>query len=270
MTLRASLPLHRAVLLFWCLLALAAPLLPLDPSRIHLDGMLTPPSPTAWLGYDELGRDVLHRLILGARLSLGIALAVVALSATLGIAIGVVTGYLGGWVDLVVVRVIDIFLAFPGLLLAIALAGVLGPGADNVMIALAAVGWVGFARLARAQVLALKESDHVLAAKALGSSFGVIAMRHLLPLIAAPLLVEGAFALSGAVLAEAGLSFLGLGVQPPTPSWGSMIRDGARYMLVAPHYVLAPGIALSTVILFINLEGDRMRDRLDVRTGDRL
>jgi peptide/nickel transport system permease protein len=175
------------------------------------------------------------------------------------------SGYIGGWIDHIIVRIIDIFLAFPGILLAIALAGLLGPGIDNVIIALCVVGWVGFARLSRAQVLSIKHRDHVQAAVALGISPVLVMIRHLLPMIMAPLIIEATFGVASAVIAEAGLSFLGLGVQPPDASWGSMIRDGTRYLLVAPHMVLVPGIALMLVVLAANLLGDQLRDRLDVR-----
>jgi len=190
---------------------------------------------------------------------------VVLLSAVVGTLVGGVAGFAGGWSDLIVVRVIDVFLAFPGILLAIALAGILGPGLGNVVIALAAVGWVGYARLVRAQVLSLRRRDHVLAARALGAGPSRILRRHLLPLAVAPLIVEATFGVAGAVVAEAGLSFLGLGVQPPSASWGSMIRDGVAHMLVAPHLVAAPGLALMLVVLAVNLLGDRLRDHLDVR-----
>lgn len=253
------------ILLAWGFSALFGPWLAVDPNRIDLPRILEGPGATAWLGYDDLGRPVWERLAVGAQTSFIVAFAVVSLTAIMGAAIGTVSGYLGGWVDHVVVRIIDIFMAFPGILLAIALAGVLGPGVNNVVIALTVVGWVGFARLARAQVLSLKHREHIQAAVALGVRQPYIVMRHLMPLMWAPLIVEGAFAVAGAVIAEAGLSFLGLGVQPPTASWGSMIRDGTRYMLIAPHMVLAPGVALMLVVLAVNLLGDRLRDRLDVR-----
>lgn len=249
----------------WAVAALIGPLLPLDPTGIDLEHILEGPSAASPLGRDDLGRPVLDRLILGARTSLLVACSVVALSVVVGTLIGCIAAYLGGLVDLLVVRLIDVFLAFPGILLAIALAGVLGPGLDNLVMALVTVGWVGYARLARAQVLSLKHRDHVLASLALGSGpLRVIAL-HLLPLISAPLIVEATFSLAGTLVAEAGLSFLGLGVQPPTPSWGSLIREGARYMLVAPHLVLAPGLAISLAVLAVNLLGDRLRDRMDVR-----
>jgi len=254
-----------AILAAWALCAAVGPSLVGDPNHIELQRILTGPGAAGWLGFDDLGRPVWERLVVGARISFLVAALVVSISVLIGTLIGAVSGYLGGWIDEVLVRIIDIFLAFPGILLAIALAGVLGPGINNVIIALVVVGWVGFARLARAQVLSLRHREHVQAAIALGVRRGRIVLRHLLPLIVAPLIVEGTFAVAGAVIAEAGLSFLGLGVQPPTASWGSMIRDGTRYMLMAPHLVLAPGVALMLVVLGVNMLGDRLRDRLDVR-----
>lgn len=252
-------------LLLWAIVALAGPLLPLDPDGIDLPEILAPPAPESPLGNDDLGRPVLDRLLVGGRTSFIVGLGVVALSAVLGTLVGGVSALAGGWLDLTLVRIVDVFLAFPGILLAIALAGILGPGIDNVILALAAVGWVGYARLARAQILSLKQRDHVAAARALGSGSGRVLLRHLLPLAMAPLIVEATFGVAGAVIAEAGLSFLGLGVQPPQASWGSMIRDGVGYMLVAPHLVLAPGLAILFVVLSVNLVGDALRDRLDVR-----
>ncbi len=254
-----------AILMIWGVTALLVPVLPLEPNAIALERILASPEPGAWLGSDDLGRSIADRLIMGARTSFLVAFGVVAISSLIGSLIGAFSGYTGGLMDLVVVRLIDIFLAFPGILLAIALAGVLGPGIDNVVIALSLVGWVGYARLARAQVLSLKHRDHVTAAVSLGTGRLRIITRHLLPLVAAPLIIEATFGVAGVVIGEAGLSFLGLGVQPPDASWGSMIRDGTRYMLVAPHMVLAPGIALMGVVLSVNLLGDRLRDRLDVR-----
>jgi peptide/nickel transport system permease protein len=208
---------------------------------------------------------LLDRLVSGARTSLLVATMVVCLSLLLGTLIGTVSAWLAGTVDHVVVRIIDVFLAFPGILLAIALAGILGPGIDNVVFALTTVGWVGFARLARAQTLTLKHREHVLAAVALGARAPRILWRHVLPLIAAPLIVEATFSIAAVIIGEAGLSFLGLGVQPPHASWGSIIQEGTRYMLVAPHLVVVPAVALSTLVLAVNLLGDRLRDRLDVR-----
>lgn len=253
------------VVMAWVLLALAGPWLDLEPNRIALERILDPPGPGTWLGYDDLGRAVWDRLVAGAQTSLLVAGAAVPISAGLGSLIGAAAAYRGGWWDWGLMRVVDVFLAFPGILLAIALAGLIGPGIGNVVIALCAVGWVGYARLARAQVLALKGRDHVQAAIALGATPGRIVRRHLLPLIAAPLIVEATFGVAAVIIAEAGLSFLGLGVQPPQASWGSMIRDGTRYMLVAPHLVLVPGLTLMLVVLAVNRLGDALRDRLDPR-----
>lgn len=258
--------LFSSILILWMLTSSLGQLLSLSPDQIDLHHILAAPSSDHLLGNDELGRPVLDRLIMGARTSFLVALWVVLISASLGTLLGAFAAYSGGLVDLLLVRIIDIFLAFPGILLAIALAGVMGPGIENVIIALSIVGWVGFARLARAQVMSLKHRDHIAAAIALGQGRIAIVRKHLLPLIVAPLIIETTFGVAGVVIAEAGLSFLGLGVQPPAASWGSMIRDGTRYMLVAPHLVLAPGICIMLVVLSVNLLGDRLRDRLDTKS----
>lgn len=254
------------LLALWTLLAVSVPWLPLQPDQIALEAILAPPGSAHWLGADDVGRPVLDRLLVGARTSFWVACWVVGLSLAVGTLAGSLAGYLGGAWDRALVLVMDIFMAFPGILLAIALAGLLGPGIGNLVFALTLVGWVGYARLARAQVLSVKGREHVLAARALGARTPRIVLRHLLPLISAPLLVEATFGVAAVVVAESGLSFLGLGVQPPDASWGSMIRDGVRYLLVAPHLVLAPGMALFLVVLSVNLLGDGLRDRLDVRT----
>ena len=258
-----------ALLTAWALTALFVPWLPLRPYRVELEAILQVPAMHQWLGADDLGRPVLDRLLLGARTSFQVAIWVVGLSALIGIPVGSLAAYLGGWWDRLLVLVVDIFLAFPGILLAIALAGLMGPGIDNLVLALTIVGWVGYARLARAQVLSVKQREHVLAAQALGTSDIIIVARHLLPLIMAPLVVEATFGIASVVIAESGLSFLGLGVQPPEASWGSMIQTGVRYLLVAPHLVLAPGLALFLVVFSVNLLGDRLRDRLDVRMNNK-
>jgi peptide/nickel transport system permease protein len=253
------------ILLAWLGMALGAQFLPLSPNTIELPHILAAPDENAWLGHDDLGRQIADRLLVGAHTSLLVSAWVVALSLLVGTLFGTATAYHGGWWDKLAVQLVDTFLAFPGILLAIALAGLLGPGIDNVVIALTTVGWVGYARLSRAQVLSLKHREHVQAAEALGSSRWRIMRKHLLPLMAAPLIVEATFGVASVVIAEAGLSFLGLGVQPPQASWGAMIRDGSRYMLVAPHMVLAPGVAIFAVVLSINLLGDRLRDKLDTK-----
>ncbi|MCB1747011.1 MAG: ABC transporter permease [Gammaproteobacteria bacterium] len=251
-----------AVLAAWITALAVAPAAADAVTAIDLTRMFEAPGVAAWMGTDDLGRSLAWRVVAGARVSLLVSAVVVTVTAAIGIAIGVTAAWLGGWIDLLLGRVIDVFLAFPGILLAIALAGVLGPGVGNVIIALGVVGWVGFARLARAQTLAVRERDHVAVARALGTPGFTIVYRHVLPLIAGPLVVEGTFALAAVIVAEAGLSFLGLGVQPPAPSWGSLIRDGTRYLLFAPHLVVMPGLALLSVVVAINLLGDRLRDRI--------
>ncbi len=254
------------LLLLWLLCALGGNLLTSSANTIQLENILAGPQAGAWLGYDELGRDILPRLLLGARNSLLVVLAVVPASFLIGVLLGTAAAWFGGLTERLVVLLVDVFMAFPGILLAIAFAALLGPGLGNAALALVLTGWTGFARLARAQTLSIRERAHIDAATALGSGHGRIIARHVLPLILAPLLVEASFALSAVVIAEASLSFLGLGVQPPAASWGSMIREGARYMLVAPHLVLAPGMAIFSVVLASNLLGDRLRDHLDKKS----
>ena len=258
------------VIVLWILICLIGFIIPLTPDLIILEKILSPPGQDAWLGFDDLGRPMFDRLVLGARTSILVASSVVSISFFLGTIVGLTAVWLGGWWDKITVIIIDVFIAFPGILLAIALAGLLGPGLSNIIIALSLVGWVGFARLARAQTLTVKRRDHVIAASALGSSSLTIMIKHILPLIMAPLIVEATFAVAGTVIAEASLSFLGLGIQPPESSWGSMIRDGTRYMMVAPHMVVIPGFAISLVILSVNLLGDRLRDLMDIKTNSTL
>ncbi|MEA1988906.1 MAG: ABC transporter permease [Pseudomonadota bacterium] len=250
----------------WLALAILGFFIGEDANNVDLNSFLSGPSYQAWLGSDELGRPVLQRVALGAQTSLFVAVGVVFFSAIIGTTIGVISGYLGGWTDRIITKIIDVFLAFPGLLLAIALAAILGPGIENVVFALVVVGWVGYARLSRAQTMSIRHREHILAARSLAIPTPIMLYRHVLPLILAPLGVEATFGIAGAVISEAGLSFLGLGVQPPEASWGSMIKEGTRYLLVAPHLVLAPGIALMMVVLAVNLIGDQWRDYLDVKT----
>jgi len=254
-----------AVLLFWAVAAATAGVLPLQREAIDLAGILQGPSTDAWLGRDDLGRDIVARLLAGAQVSFMVALLVTAMTLSAGTLVGLVAGFYGGIVDRVLMQVTDIFLAFPGILLAIAFAAVLGPGLDNLVMALCMTAWVGYARLARAQVLSLRERPHVQAARVIGASDGRILWRHMLPLLLTPLLVEATFGMAGLIIAEASLSFLGLGIQPPHASWGSMLRDGVRYMLVAPHYVLFVGASLMSLVLAVNVLGDKLRDALDVK-----
>lgn len=247
------------------LVLIAAWLMQSDGHRVDLDAILAGLSAAHPLGTDALGRDLLARLAEGLRLSLSVGVVVVCLGSVIGISIGITAAWLGGWVDAVLMRVADIVLSFPGILLAIALAAMLGPGVENLIMALVAVGWVGFSRLARVQVLALKHAPFVEASLAGGSSVRYIAVKHLLPNIAAPLLVEASFGLAAVIIGEAGLSFLGVGVQPPDASLGTMIREGTRLMLVEPLLVVWPGLILFMLVMAVNLLGDRLRDKLDVK-----
>jgi len=232
---------------------------------IDLDAVLNGVSGLHLLGTDALGRDVLARLSEGLMLSLTVGLLVVIFGGMVGISIGMIAGWVGGRVDALLMRFADIVLSFPGILLAIALAAMLGPGVENLVMALVAVGWVGFARLARVQVLSFKSTPFVEAAIANGSTAPFIAVRHLLPNIAAPLLVEASFGLAAVIIGEAGLSFLGVGVQPPDASLGTMIREGTRLMLVSPALVIWPGLVLFSLVMAVNILGDALRDKLDVR-----
>lgn len=254
-----------AILLFWIAAALLGAWPGLQPDLIRLPHILALPDAQAWLGYDDLGRNILPRLLVGAQVSLSVAATVTAVTLTFGTALGLVAGYYGGWVDRLLMHVTDVFLAFPGILLAIAFAAVLGPGLGNLILALCLTSWVGYARLTRAQALALRHRQHVLAAESLGAPALRIMRLHMLPLLAAPLVVEATYSVAGLVIGEASLSFLGLGIQPPHASWGAMLRDATRYLLVAPHYVLAVGLSLMSLVLAVNLLGDKLRDILDVK-----
>jgi peptide/nickel transport system permease protein len=251
------------------LLTLAAAAAPLiartDPYHLALEERLRPPHTAHPLGQDALGRDVLARVLYGARISLAVGAATVALSLLVGVALGAAAGYAGGWVEEVLGRIIDVLLAFPGLLLAIALAAVLGPSLVNVVLALSLLGWTGYARLARAEVVAYRQREFALAARALGAGHGRIITRHLLPAAAPTLLVQATFGLGSAIVAEASLSFLGLGAPAPLPSWGAMIDEGRAFLLVAPHLTIFPGAALAATVLVLQLIGDGLRDLLDVR-----
>ena len=252
------------VLALWVLAAIVASLVDFQPNQIHLDLILAKPSFGHLLGFDDLGREILPRLLVGAQVSLLVVALVTIITASVGIMLGMVSGYYGGWVDRTLMQITDVFLAFPGILLAIAFAAVLGAGLSNLILALCITSWVGYARLTRAQVLSLRQRQHVMAAESLGSSTLRIMLKHMLPLLAAPLLVEATYSMAGLVIAEASLSFLGLGIQAPNASWGAMLRDGVRYMLIAPHYVLAVGLSLMTLVLAVNVLGDRLRDYLDI------
>jgi peptide/nickel transport system permease protein len=255
-----------AMLTLFTLSALFAPLLaPHDPLRQNLDEDLVSYSIEHPLGTDKLGRDILSRTIYGARISLLVGCATVALSLAIGFALGSLSGYFGGWVDQSMMRLVDILMAFPGILLAIAFTAVLGPGLDHVVLALCLIGWTAYARLVRGEILALREREFIHAARALGCRPRRIILRHLLPNLLPPLLIQATFGLAAAIVAEGSLSFLGLGVEPPTPSWGSMLNDGRQFLLVAPHLTSYPGLALMFTVLALNLVGDALQDRLNSR-----
>jgi len=254
-----------AVLLVF--VALAAPLLaPYDPTAQNLPARLLGPGAGHWMGTDDLGRDILSRIIYGTRISMLVAVSVVLGAGAVGLAIGALAGYIGGWFDHIVnVVLINAFLSFPGILLAIAFAAFMGPGIDKVILALVITGWAGYARLARAQILQAKEMEYVLAARSLGASPARILLRHLLPNIMQPLLVQGTIAMAGAILAESTLSFLGLGVLAPMPSWGAMLNDARSHLFDAPHMVIFPALAVMAAVLAFNLLGDALRDWMDPR-----
>ncbi len=247
------------------LCVLLAWLLSINGHAVDLSQVLNSSSFHHLLGTDALGRDILSRLAEGVLLSFAVALTVMLMCAVIGISLGMVSAWYGGWVDSLLMRFVDIVLSFPGILLAIALAAMLGPGIDKLIIALVAVGWVGFARLTRAQVLSLRHAPYIEAAIASGQSNIYIAGKHLLPNIAPPLLIEASFGLAAVMIGEAGLSFLGIGIQPPDASLGTMIREGSQLMLVAPMQVFWPGLMLFLLVMAANIAGDALRDHLDVR-----
>ena len=236
---------------------------PFDPAAQELALRLAGPTPTHPFGLDELGRDILARVLAGARISFAVGLAVVTVSASVGTLLGAVAGYFGGLIDDLISRVIDILLAFPGLLLAIALVAVLGPSLTNVLFALALIGWVGYARLVRGQVLRAREFEYVQAARALGASTPRILWYHVIPSAIPTVVVQATLGMAGAIIGEAALSFLGLGVQPPTPSWGTMLNGGRAHLLDAPHLTIFPGVAIALLVLGFNFVGDGLRDLAD-------
>jgi peptide/nickel transport system permease protein len=240
-------------------------LAPFDPAAQELSLRLAGPSREHVLGLDELGRDILARVLAGARISLLVGMTVVSISAVVGTLVGSLAGYFGGVLDEIVSRLIDILLAFPGLLLAIALVAVLGPSLPNVLGALTIIGWVGYARIARAQALRVRELDYVQAARALGAGVWRILWRHVVPSAVPAIVVQATLGMAGAIIGEAALSFLGLGVQPPTPSWGAMLNGGRAHLLDAPHLTVFPGLAIAVLVLGFNFVGDGLRDLADPR-----
>jgi peptide/nickel transport system permease protein len=249
---------------FMVAIAILAPwLAPYDPADQDTGRRLEPPSSEHLLGLDNLGRDILSRLLYGARVSLHVGLSVVLISSLVGVSLGAISGYFGGWADTIIMRISDMLLAFPGILLAIALVAVLGPNLNNVILALSIIGWVGYARLVRGQVLKVKEMDFITAAEALGARSPRVIVRHVLPNVINPVIVMATLGLAGAILAEASLSFLGLGVQPPTPSWGAMLNEGRQYIGFADHLAITSGLAIMLAVMGLNFLGDGLIDTFD-------
>lgn len=257
-----------AVVLIMVVMAVFAPLVAgRDPNAIDLINLLEPPSRAHWLGTDVEGRDVWARLVYGARVSLGVGIVSQSIAATLGVTLGLLAGYYGGWIDELVMRLADVTLAFPTLLLLIAMAAALQPSMGVVFVTIGVVGWAGMARLVRGQVLVVRGLEYVQAARSLGIKSPRIMLRHVLPNVAGPVIIAATLGIAGAIMAEAALSFLGLGVQPPTASWGSMIADARDLdqLRSAPWTSIAPGLAIGAAVLGFNLLGDALRDALDVR-----
>ena len=255
------------LLIVFLLIAIFAPVLAgRDPAQLDLPGRLQPPDAHHVFGTDELGRDVFARTLYGARVSLAVAVAVVTLSLTAGLVLGTLAGFYGGWLDIAInLYLTNAFLALPGVLLAVAFVAFLGPSLPNLIAALALSGWVNYARLVRAQVLAIKEREFVQAARSLGSSDARLIARHVLPNIVQPLIVQAAVGMAAAVLAEATLSFLGLGIQPPTPTWGTMLNDARSHLFESPYLIFFPATAVALLVLAFNLVGEGLREWLDPR-----
>ncbi len=255
------------VVLIW-VIAIGAPLFaPYDPvTHLSSTNRLKPPgSPGYFLGTDDFGRDLLSRLIYGARISLQVGVIVVFLSGSIGVTLGAIAGYFGGVVDEVIMRCVDVVMAFPFFILAIAIMAVLGPSLHNAMLALAMVSWVGYARLVRGQVLSVKQKEYIESARAAGLSDWLIILRHVLPNCMAPILIQATLGVGSAILSAAGLSFIGLGAQPPDPEWGAMLNEGREYLRQASYLTIIPGTAIALTVLALNLLGDGLRDALDPR-----
>jgi peptide/nickel transport system permease protein len=253
------------IAVFVLIAVFASVISPFDPIQQNYDQLLQPPSIRHWFGTDNLGRDVLSRVIYGTRVSLTAGVVAVALAALIGVSLGLLAGFLGGVTDNIIMRLIDAMLAFPFLVLAISLAAILGPSLQNAMLAIAVVSIPVFARVTRGQVLSERERDYVQAAKALGANDPRIMLQHVLPNIAGPIIIQCTLSIAGAILAESSLSFLGLGVQPPTPSWGEMLNVARGYLRDAPWTAIAPGVLIFIAVLAFNLLGDGLRDALDPR-----
>lgn len=254
------------IILIVAIAALVAPLMPYDPFGANAMNILASPNQTFWMGTDELGRDIFSRVVHGAQISLRVGVLSVLMSMTAGIMLGMVSGYVGRLVDDVIMRLMDMLLAFPAVILALGLVAALGPGLNNALIAIAVVNLPVFARLVRGQVLSVKHMEYVEAAKVLGQRHGRIMFRHILPNIMPPVIIQASIAFAFAILYEASLSFLGLGAQPPTPSWGTMLNIGKNYMEHAPWLAVFPGLAIFITVIGFNLVGDGIHDAIDPRS----
>lgn len=258
--------LSAGILVFFILAAIfAGYIAPHDPEKANLELRLKEPCREFPLGTDHMGRCILSRIIFGARISLSVGLLVVSSALALGLAVGSLSGYYGGWADEAVMRIVDAFLAFPSLLLALGIAGLFGAGFTNLVIALIVVDWAGYARLARSSVISVKEQDYIKASKGLGVGDMHVIVHHVIPNIISPLIVMATIGMGYVILSAAGLSFLGFGVQPPTPEWGSMLNEGKIYIRSAPYIMIFPGIAIMITVLAFNYLGDELRDLLDPR-----
>lgn len=254
------------IVAIYIFIALFAPLLaPYDPFEIKLENKLMPPSADHWMGTDDKGRDILSRILYGSRLSMGVGFAAVLFGAFFGIILGLVAGYYGKWVDTVIMRIMDVMLAFPGILLALAIISALGPSLINVTIAVGAFSIPLFARIVRGSTLEVKQLEYIDAIRSLGASDAIIIFKHIFPNILSPIIVQGTLRLATAILSAAGLSFLGLGAQPPSPEWGTMLSNGRDFLFSAPYIALFPGLAISILVLGFNIFGDGLRDAFDPR-----
>ncbi|MFO1444523.1 ABC transporter permease [Bacillus sp. Bva_UNVM-123] len=254
------------IVAIYIFIALFAPLLaPYDPFEIKLENKLMPPSTDHWMGTDDKGRDILSRILYGSRLSMGVGFAAVLFGAFFGIILGLVAGYYGKWVDTVIMRIMDVMLAFPGILLALAIISALGPSLINVTIAVGAFSIPLFARIVRGSTLEVKQLEYIDAIRSLGASDAIIIFKHIFPNILSPIIVQGTLRLATAILSAAGLSFLGLGAQPPSPEWGTMLSNGRDFLFSAPYIALFPGLAISILVLGFNIFGDGLRDAFDPR-----
>lgn len=255
-----------AIILVTTLLAIWAPVIaPYDPNEMRLPDRLLPPSHAHLLGTDENGCDIFSRMLYGSRVSLAVAACVVLTSGFIGLLLGSISGFFGGKVDMFIMRSTDIVYAFPGFLLVLSLVAMLGPSMRNLIISMSLTGWAGFARLVRGEVMHLKEKEYVLTARALGAGIPRQLVRHIWPNLLGLVVVHSTFALAGTIVAEAGLSFLGLGVPSNTPTWGALLNSGRRFLSEAPHLSLSPGAAILILVLGFNLFGDGLRDYLDPR-----